>query len=104
MSGVRILHGSLQHLHLLGSPFQTTPIESDLDSFAVAEVLEAMLSGRPHRPTPGVEAAMSEIATGKGTLCDADAVGACIRLFGESKFEFGKVGTHLPPKSDSSEV
>jgi HD-GYP domain-containing protein (c-di-GMP phosphodiesterase class II) len=71
---------------------------------AVADVLEVMLSGRPHRPVPRVEAAMSEIATGKGTLCDADAVDACIRLFGESKFEFGKVETHLPPKSDPSVV
>jgi len=88
----------------LGSPFQTTSIERDLDSLAVAEVLEAMLSGQPYRPAPGVEAAMSEIATGKGTSCDADAVDACIRLFGESKFEFGKVVTHLPPQSDSSEV
>ena len=47
---------------------------------------------------------MSEIATGKGTLCDADAVDACIRLLGESEFDFGKVETHLPPKSDSFEV
>ena len=49
-----------------------------------------------------MEAAMSEIATGKATLCEADAVDACVRLFGQSKFEFGKLETHLPPKSDPS--
>lgn len=49
-----------------------------------------------------MEAAMSEIATGKATLCEADSVDACVRLFGESKFEFGKPETHLPPRSDPS--
>jgi hypothetical protein len=45
---------------------------------------------------------MSELATGKATLFETDAVDACVRLFGESKFEFGKLETHLPPKSDPS--
>ncbi len=55
---------------------------------AVADVVEAMLSARPHRPALGVDAAMREIAIGKGTLYDADAVDACIRLFTVGKFEF----------------
>ncbi len=55
---------------------------------AVADVVEAMLSDRPHRRALGVEAAMKEIADGRGTLYDANAVDACIRLFTVGKFEF----------------
>jgi hypothetical protein len=36
----------------------------------------------------GVEAAIKEIADGRGILYDADAVDACIRLFTVGKFEF----------------
>jgi HD-GYP domain-containing protein (c-di-GMP phosphodiesterase class II) len=55
---------------------------------AVADVVEAMLSDRPHRRALGVEAAMKEIAGGRGILYDADAVDACIKLFTVGKFEF----------------
>jgi HD-GYP domain-containing protein (c-di-GMP phosphodiesterase class II) len=55
---------------------------------AVADVVEAMLSDRPHRPALSVEAAMKEIEAGKGTLYDPHAVDACVRLFGEGKFQF----------------
>ena len=55
---------------------------------AVADVVEAMLSDRPHRRALGVEAAMKEIAGGRGTLYDATAVDACVRLFTVRKFEF----------------
>ncbi len=55
---------------------------------AVADVVEAMVSRRPHRPTPGVGAAMKELEKGRGTLFDPDAVDACIRLFREKGFQF----------------
>jgi len=55
---------------------------------AVADVVEAMLSDRPHRRALGAEAAMKEIASGRGTLYDANAVDACIKLFTVGKFEF----------------
>jgi HD-GYP domain-containing protein (c-di-GMP phosphodiesterase class II) len=55
---------------------------------AVADVVEAMLSDRPHRPALSVAAAMKEIESGKGTLYDPNAVDACVRLFGEGKFQF----------------
>jgi PAS domain S-box-containing protein/putative nucleotidyltransferase with HDIG domain len=48
---------------------------------AVADVVEAMSSHRPYRPGLGVEAAMLEIEQGAGTLYDATAVAACLRLF-----------------------
>jgi HD-GYP domain-containing protein (c-di-GMP phosphodiesterase class II) len=55
---------------------------------AVADVVEAMLSDRPHRRALGAEAAMKEIADGRGTLYDANAVDACIKLFTVGRFEF----------------
>lgn len=55
---------------------------------AVADVVEAMVSDRPHRPAPGIEAALKEISDGRGTLYDPDAVDACVRLFREHDFTF----------------
>jgi len=66
---------------------------------AVADVVEAMVSDRPYRPARGVEAALNEIAAGKGTLYDPDAANACIRLFREGKFEFDGSETDLPPQT-----
>ena len=53
---------------------------------AVADVVEAMASHRPYRPTLGIDAALKEIEDNKRTLYDADAVGACLRLFREKSF------------------
>ena len=55
---------------------------------AVADVVEAMSSHRPYRPARGVERALVEIKTGKGTLFDSDVVDACIKLFQDNKFTF----------------
>ncbi len=55
---------------------------------AVADVVEAMSSHRPYRAALGVEAALAEAERGRGTLYDADAVDACVRLFREGAFTF----------------
>ncbi|MDD5179813.1 MAG: PAS domain S-box protein [Gallionellaceae bacterium] len=55
----------------------------------VADVVEAMSSHRPYRPGLGLEAALAEIAKGRGTHYDPDAVDACIKLFKEAGFVFG---------------
>jgi len=60
---------------------------------AVADVVEAMASHRPYRPAIGLDAALAEIENNKGTLYDADAVEACLRLFREKGFQFE--GTRL---------
>jgi PAS domain S-box-containing protein len=52
----------------------------------VADVVEAMASHRPYRPALGINAALEEIEKNKGTLYDADAADACIRLFRERGF------------------
>jgi|GEM_PF-1577677 len=48
---------------------------------AVADVVEAMSSHRPYRPSLGIDKALSEIRENAGTLYDSDVVKACIHLF-----------------------
>jgi HD-GYP domain-containing protein (c-di-GMP phosphodiesterase class II) len=55
---------------------------------AVADVVEAMQTDRPDRPAPGVEAALDEIARGRGTLFDQRAADACLALFRSHGFSF----------------
>ncbi|MFH1602803.1 MAG: HD domain-containing phosphohydrolase [Pseudomonadota bacterium] len=57
---------------------------------AIADVVEAMCSHRPHRAALGVDAALEEIGKGRGTLYDAEAADACTRLFREKGFAFGQ--------------
>jgi putative nucleotidyltransferase with HDIG domain len=49
----------------------------------VADVLEAMSSHRPYRPTLGIESAMAEITKNRGILYDADVVDVCSRIYQE---------------------
>jgi len=58
---------------------------------AVADVVEAMASHRPYRPALGLNAALEEIENNKGTLYDADAVDACLRLFREKSFQLAGI-------------
>ncbi len=60
---------------------------------AVADVVEAMCSHRPYRAEQGLEAALEEITSGRGTRYDAAVVDACIRLFRER-------GYQLPPHKE----
>lgn len=53
---------------------------------AVADVVEAMSSHRPYRPTLGMEATLAEIESGRGTLYDEKAVDACMHLIREKGF------------------
>jgi HD-GYP domain-containing protein (c-di-GMP phosphodiesterase class II) len=55
---------------------------------AVADVVEAMCSHRPYRPALGVRKALQEIARGRGTRYDKQAVDACLKLFRKKHFEF----------------
>lgn len=50
---------------------------------AVADVVEAMNSHRPYRPSLGLEAALAEIREHRGSLYDADVVDACLAVFAE---------------------
>jgi putative nucleotidyltransferase with HDIG domain len=50
---------------------------------AVADVVEAMCSHRPHRPARSIEAALKEIRDHAGVLYDENVVDACEALFRE---------------------
>ena len=54
----------------------------------VADVVEAMASHRPYRPSCGVDAALEEISSKSGVLYDAKVVECCVRLFREGRFSF----------------
>ncbi|MDD3520459.1 MAG: HD domain-containing protein, partial [Actinomycetota bacterium] len=55
---------------------------------AVADVLEAITSNRPYRPSLGVEAAINELKENKGRLYDKDISEICISLVKSNKIEF----------------
>ena len=55
---------------------------------AVADVVEAMSSHRPYRPSLGMGAALEEIAKNRGVYYDERVVDSCLALFREKKFEF----------------
>lgn len=55
---------------------------------SVADVVEAMSSHRPYRPSLGIERAIGEITSKKGRFYDPDAVDACVALFKEEQYSF----------------
>jgi PAS domain S-box-containing protein/putative nucleotidyltransferase with HDIG domain len=55
----------------------------------VADVVEAMASHRPYRPGLGIDMALKEIESHRGTYYDVDVAHACLRVFREK-------GYHLP--------
>ncbi|HED13434.1 MAG TPA: PAS domain S-box protein [Gammaproteobacteria bacterium] len=53
---------------------------------AIADVVEAMQSHRPYRPSLGIDAALAEIERYRGEKFDAAATDACLQLFLEQGF------------------
>ncbi len=53
---------------------------------AVADVVEAMASHRPYRPSLGMDKALEEITGNRGILYDSAAVDACLTLFNQKAF------------------
>lgn len=56
---------------------------------AVADIVEAMSTHRPHRPALSLDAAIAEISRNRGTLYDPEVVDACLKLLAEKRFRFG---------------
>ncbi|MDP3097850.1 MAG: PAS domain S-box protein [Syntrophales bacterium] len=54
---------------------------------SVADVVEAMASHRPYRPSLGVDAALNEIEKNRGIFYDNAVADACLRLFREKGFK-----------------
>ena len=59
---------------------------------AVADVVEAMASHRPYRPSLGIDQALKEIIDNRGQLYDADVVDACLAVFNRGFFRFADQG------------
>lgn len=55
---------------------------------AVADVVEAITSHRPYRPSRDIDEALGEIRRGRSTLYDPLVVDACLTLFSVKKFQF----------------
>ncbi|MET0023678.1 MAG: transporter substrate-binding domain-containing protein [Sedimenticola sp.] len=55
---------------------------------AVADVVEAINSHRPYRPSLGSDTALDEITRYRGVRYDSDVVDACMRLFNEGRFSW----------------
>ncbi len=56
----------------------------------VADVVEAMSTHRPYRPSLGLEAAIEEINKFKGIRFDPDAVDACTELYKNGDIDFNQ--------------
>lgn len=54
---------------------------------SVADVLEAMMTHRPYRPSLGLAAALDEIISNRGVLYHPDVVDVAVSLFGEKKYQ-----------------
>ena len=54
---------------------------------AVADVVEAMSSHRPYRPSLGIDVALAEIERYRGTYFAPEVVDACIKLFRERGYK-----------------
>jgi putative two-component system response regulator len=63
---------------------------------AVADVIEAMASHRPYRPSLGIDTALEEIEVNSGVKYDAEAAGCALRLFRDQGFELIDVRYSLP--------
>jgi putative nucleotidyltransferase with HDIG domain len=77
------LDGSGYPAHLKGDA-----ILLEANIIIVADVVEAMSSHRPYRPSHGIDKAIAEITQNKGILYDAAVVDHCVRLFRETNFSF----------------
>ena len=58
---------------------------------AVADVVEAMATHRPYRPSLGIAEALKEIRQGRGIGYDPEVVDACLKLFEERGFHLEQV-------------
>jgi len=63
-------------------------ITIEAKTLAVADVVEAMASHRPYRPTLGREMALGEITKNRGILYDPSVVDACVKLLTKKNFSF----------------
>ncbi len=57
---------------------------------AVADVLDALISHRPYRPSLGLDTALAKIVENRDILFDANVVDACLRLFMQGSHTYSR--------------
>jgi PAS domain S-box-containing protein/putative nucleotidyltransferase with HDIG domain len=62
---------------------------------AVADVIEAMSSHRPYRPSLGIDSALEEIEKNRNILYDPEIADICLTLFREKGYKFPKAPADL---------
>jgi len=87
-----VLEAVLQHQERLDGSGYPAGLSGDkiiLEAriLAVADVIEAMSSHRPYRPTLGMDRALAEITDNRGIRFDPAVVDACLRLFTEKGYK-----------------
>jgi PAS domain S-box-containing protein len=84
-----IVHQHHERMNGSGYPRNLKGDEILMESriLAVADVVEAMASHRPYRPTLGIEAALEEIEKNKGILYDNVVAAACLKIFREKSYK-----------------
>lgn len=61
----------------------------------VADVVDAIASHRPYRPSRGLDLALAEIEENTGELYDTDIAEACLELFRKENFRFSTISPDL---------
>jgi PAS domain S-box-containing protein len=90
-----ILEAILQHHERInGSGYPLNLKGDEINIYArilsIADVVEAMSSHRPYRPSLGIDAALDEIEKNKGILYDEKVVNACVDLFRKKNYNIVK--------------
>jgi len=70
---------------------ESDEILTEAKIIAVSDVVEAMSSHRPYRPSLGIEIALEEIKKNRGMRYNADVVDACIEVFEVDHFTFSMI-------------
>lgn len=85
----QIVYQHHEHLDGTGYPQKLTDKDILLEAkiLMVADVVEAMSSHRPYRPSLGIKKALEEISSGSGTRYHAPSVEACLYLVEEKKID-----------------
>lgn len=85
-----IVYQHHEYLDGSGYPRNLTDKEILLEAkiLTVADVVEAISSNRPYRPSLGMDAALEEIQNGRGIRYHAPCVDACLKLIKEEKIDF----------------
>ncbi len=87
-----IIHQHHERLDGSGYPngLKADEIRFEAKIIAVADVIEAMSSFRPYRPSLGMNVAVEEIQKNAGILYDAEVVSACAEIITDGSFHFSE--------------